>query len=137
MNLNAKLLFLLIGLGVFASANAYNVDEYGNVIMKMLGNDKLEEDFQNNIDYLLQIEPNYYNYTLKAPFSCQAQPSPSVPTSVHKLRPSDIKVVGALGDSLTAALGANAKTIIGLLSEYRGRSWSIGGRNLKKENYQN
>jgi len=33
-----------------------------------------------------------------------------------------------LGDSLTAALGGNANTIFGLLLEYRGRSWSIGGQ---------
>lgn len=32
-----------------------------------------------------------------------------------------------MGDSLTAALGAKAKSIIGLLFEFRGLSWSHGG----------
>ena len=49
--------------------------------------------------------------------------SPSNPTSVHKLRPTDIKVVGAIGDSLTAANGAKAVLLTSLLTEYRGVSW--------------
>jgi len=49
------------------------------------------------------------------------------PKTVHELRPSDIKVVGAIGDSLTAANGAKAGNVIELLNEYRGVSWSIGG----------
>ncbi|XP_071080759.1 phospholipase B1, membrane-associated-like [Haliotis cracherodii] len=63
-----------------------------------------------------------------APFPCTVYPpSPTVPTSVHALRPGDVKVVGALGDSITAALGADASNIFGVLTEYRGLSWSIGG----------
>jgi phospholipase B1 len=61
-------------------------------------------------------------------FPCTAlTPSPTVPTSVHALRPADIQHVAAIGDSLTAANGAKAITIIALLVEYRGVSWSIGG----------
>ncbi|CAF5202775.1 unnamed protein product, partial [Rotaria magnacalcarata] len=57
-------------------------------------------------------------------FQCTAlTPSPTVPTSVHALRPADIKYIGAIGDSLTAANGAKAWTIIGLLTENRGVSW--------------
>merc|ERR1711931_105390 len=54
-------------------------------------------------------------------------PSPSAPTSVHALRPSDVSVVAAIGDSLTAANGALAKTPLGLLTEYRGRAFAMGG----------
>ncbi|XP_036449109.1 phospholipase B1, membrane-associated [Colossoma macropomum] len=56
-------------------------------------------------------------------------PSSSVPTSVHALRPADIKVVGALGDSLTAAngVGAAENNLLDVMKEYRGLSWSIGG----------
>ncbi|XP_053366028.1 phospholipase B1, membrane-associated [Clarias gariepinus] len=56
-------------------------------------------------------------------------PSPSVPTSVHFLRPADIKVVAALGDSLTAGngVGAGQNNLLGVMTEYRGLSWSIGG----------
>ncbi|KAL5008091.1 hypothetical protein ScPMuIL_013672 [Solemya velum] len=46
---------------------------------------------------------------------------------VHKLTPADVKVVAAMGDSLTAGNGINARTIIGLLRQNRGVSWSIGG----------
>ena len=46
-------------------------------------------------------------------------PSASKPTSVHKLRPVDVDVVAAIGDSLTAANGALAATPLGLLTEYR------------------
>ncbi|CAF4396932.1 unnamed protein product [Rotaria sp. Silwood2] len=49
------------------------------------------------------------------------------PTSVHALRPGDIQCVAAMGDSLTAAMGAHAITPIGVLLENRGVSWSIGG----------
>ena len=50
-------------------------------------------------------------------------------TSVHKLRPADIEVVGAMGDSLTAANGALATNLTEVRNEYRGVSWSIGGQN--------
>ncbi|KAI8488183.1 hydrolase [Branchiostoma belcheri] len=60
--------------------------------------------------------------------NCPMQNSHTVPTSVHRLRPEDVKVVAAIGDSLTAASGAKARTIIGLLTNYRGVSWSIGGQ---------
>jgi len=60
-------------------------------------------------------------------FNCPVQTSPSVPTSVHQLRPSDIKVVGAIGDSMTAAFGAEATSILNLSGEWRGDSWTMGG----------
>ncbi|XP_071433161.1 phospholipase B1, membrane-associated isoform X2 [Pithys albifrons albifrons] len=57
--------------------------------------------------------------------SCPEQsPSSHVPTSVHELRPADIRVVGALGDSLTTAVGAKTPD---LQTDWRGLSWSIGG----------
>jgi len=61
-------------------------------------------------------------------FTCPgSSPSATIPTSVHALKPADIQHIAAMGDSLTAANGAKAGTIIGLLIEYRGVSWSIGG----------
>jgi phospholipase B1 len=61
-------------------------------------------------------------------FTCPGStPSPTVPTSVHALKPADIQHIAAMGDSLTAANGAKALSIIGVLIEYRGVSWSIGG----------
>ncbi|KAG7267278.1 hypothetical protein CRUP_015007, partial [Coryphaenoides rupestris] len=56
-------------------------------------------------------------------------PSPTTPTSVHALRPGDVKVVAAVGDSLTAGNGVGAKSgnLLLVMTEYRGLSWSIGG----------
>jgi phospholipase B1 len=71
--------------------------------------------------------------TARSVFNCPALiPSPTVPTSVHALRPADIKHIASMGDSLTAANGAKAFSIVAVLVEYRGVSWSIGGdENLK------
>ncbi|XP_041350892.1 phospholipase B1, membrane-associated-like [Gigantopelta aegis] len=66
--------------------------------------------------------------TVQAEFPCKVMsPSPSVPTSVHKLRPGDIQVIAGVGDSLTAGKGIKASTIFGLLTDNRGLAWSIGG----------
>ncbi|XP_014116844.1 PREDICTED: phospholipase B1, membrane-associated [Pseudopodoces humilis] len=51
-------------------------------------------------------------------------PSSRVPTSVHELRPADIRAIGALGDSLTTAVGAK---VLDLQTDWKGLSWSIGG----------
>ncbi|XP_072288281.1 phospholipase B1, membrane-associated-like, partial [Pyxicephalus adspersus] len=49
--------------------------------------------------------------------------SNSVPTSAHKLRPGDVRVVAALGDSLTAGFGARATSVLNVATEWRGISW--------------
>ncbi|XP_062267995.1 phospholipase B1, membrane-associated-like [Platichthys flesus] len=54
-------------------------------------------------------------------------PSASAPSSVHELRPADINVVAAVGDSLTAGTGIAGNNILDVFREYRGLSWSIGG----------
>jgi len=90
------------------------VIEYSNFLIEH----QSEFDFVN--DSIIKTTP--------VPFSCVPfGPSPTVPVSVHQLRASDIKVVAALGDSITAAFGAKAKNIFGIYTEYRGVSWSIGG----------
>lgn len=48
------------------------------------------------------------------------------PTSVHKLRPGDIDVIGAMGDSLVAGNGALEEWALGNMIEYRGISWCVG-----------
>ncbi|XP_077123681.1 phospholipase B1, membrane-associated-like isoform X2 [Ranitomeya variabilis] len=61
-------------------------------------------------------------------FNCPAtSPSPEPPTTADRVRPGDVKIVAALGDSLTAAIGANATNILDLPTEFRQLSWSIGG----------
>ena len=64
-------------------------------------------------------------------FPCALAHSPGrksrgIPHSVHKLRPGDIKVIGAMGDSLTAAAGSQARSVLQIGTEYRGVSWSGG-----------
>ncbi|KAH1011986.1 hypothetical protein HUJ04_001245 [Dendroctonus ponderosae] len=49
------------------------------------------------------------------------------PQSAHQLRPGDIDVVGAIGDSLTAGFGVEVDSLLALLHEARGSSFSIGG----------
>jgi hypothetical protein len=44
------------------------------------------------------------------------------------LRPGDIDIVGAIGDSLTAGSGALALDVLQVLLEGRGVSWAIGGQ---------
>uniref|UniRef100_A0A914YY47 Uncharacterized protein n=1 Tax=Panagrolaimus superbus TaxID=310955 RepID=A0A914YY47_9BILA len=64
-------------------------------------------------------------------FNCPGlmAPSATVPSSVHALRPADIKVVAALGDSLTAANGAGApkEDAVAILLQYRGLAFQGGG----------
>ncbi|XP_036066569.1 phospholipase B1, membrane-associated [Oryzias melastigma] len=61
-------------------------------------------------------------------FQCpDMKPSPSVPSSVEFVKAADLRVIAALGDSLTTAIGANATTVLGIPIEFRHVSWSIGG----------
>ncbi|KAM4723441.1 LOW QUALITY PROTEIN: phospholipase B1, membrane-associated-like [Anableps anableps] len=119
-----------------------------NNMLEQLGNKTYTQDFQAEIDLKCPTESNPFirtavnsDYTFPGPptisppitnwgsdFSCTyTTPSNSVPTSAHRVRPADIKVVGALGDSLTAAFGARATNLVELPTEDRGVSWSIGG----------
>ncbi|RXM37306.1 Phospholipase B1, membrane-associated [Acipenser ruthenus] len=43
--------------------------------------------------------------------------------------PADVKVIGAVGDSLTAGngIGSSPKDLLDVLTQYRGLSWSVGG----------
>lgn len=74
-----------------------------------------------------KVQNQYANDTR---FFCEVDGfrSKTVPTSVHKLRPGDIDIVGAIGDSLTAANGAFAIDVLQVLLEGRGASWAIGGQ---------
>lgn len=49
------------------------------------------------------------------------------PTNVHRLRPADIDVIGAIGDSMTAANGALSTNVFHMVTEDRSVSWSAGG----------
>ncbi|KAM9316187.1 phospholipase B1, membrane-associated [Gastrophryne carolinensis] len=119
-----------------------------NNMLEPLGQKTETMDFTANVPlkcptqtqpYLRTYKNSNYNYPPPPPtpppitnwgsdLHCSIMgPSNSVPTSVHQLRPADIKVVAALGDSLTAAFGARATSILNVATEWRGVSWSIGG----------
>merc|ERR1712063_41252 len=55
------------------------------------------------------------------PTDCPLLPAHNT-TSIFDLRPNDIKVMMAVGDSITTGFG-----ILGALNETRGRSFSMGG----------
>ncbi|XP_028295840.1 phospholipase B1, membrane-associated-like [Gouania willdenowi] len=119
-----------------------------NNMLEPLGNKTVEQDFMVPIDlkcpsknspFIRTYNNSEYEYAGPSPtpgpvtnwgsdFSCNNHsPSETVPSSVHKLRPADIKVVAALGDSTTAATGAKAQNLFQLDRNDRGVSWSIGG----------
>ncbi|TKR59958.1 hypothetical protein L596_029561 [Steinernema carpocapsae] len=68
--------------------------------------------------------PNFLNCPEKTFAS-----SKSVPTSAHQVRYGDIKIIAALGDSLTAGNGAGAENhdAIQIVLQYRGLVFHIGG----------
>lgn len=73
-------------------------------------------------------DPSIYYDDVVAEFNCNPMPpSSSIPTSVNEIRPADIKVVSALGDSITASMGVRASNLIEVIIMNRGESWSIGG----------
>uniref|UniRef100_A0A9J7WYN3 Si:ch211-214p16.3 n=1 Tax=Cyprinus carpio carpio TaxID=630221 RepID=A0A9J7WYN3_CYPCA len=121
-----------------------------NNLMEPLGNKTDREDFtagvplkcpEKSSPYLRTYHNSNYTYNTPPPtpppannwgsdFSCvDTAPSDTVPTSVHRLHPGDIKVVASLGDSITAGFGAKAENLLQLTDEERGVSWSIGGDN--------
>uniref|UniRef100_A0A1B6GTS3 Phospholipase B1, membrane-associated n=1 Tax=Cuerna arida TaxID=1464854 RepID=A0A1B6GTS3_9HEMI len=81
---------------------------------------------------LQKLQPSINEST---PFPCRTAGFRSAmrPVSVHRLRPGDIDVVGALGDSLTAGNGAAASSLVHVYTENRGISWSIGGQGTWRE----
>ncbi|RLU23830.1 hypothetical protein DMN91_004038 [Ooceraea biroi] len=64
------------------------------------------------------------------PFPCNVTVgrSSEVPDSVHKLRPGDIDVIGAMGDSLTAGNGIFATSIFHVIVDNRGVTATGGGQ---------
>ncbi|KAF2077117.1 hypothetical protein CYY_001564 [Polysphondylium violaceum] len=62
------------------------------------------------------------------PLNCpKLKPSKIYPTHVEKVKPNDIKVVMALGDSLTAGFGMTFKNYGDFIGESRGKAMLIGG----------
>lgn len=94
-------------------------EEFVHMIMK---DPELRADFDNNVEYAYSLDKNYIDYKPQTKFNCDTSFYKDMPkaTTIHEVKPSDVKVVAALGDSLTAAIGGEALTPLGLLIEYRG-----------------
>jgi phospholipase B1 len=131
--------FFLVIVAIFTvfvrKTHALDADDYEAYIEQLSLNEKFVEDYAK-WSFKLFSKPDYLYGNLHNEFPCPIDQKPGqreVPTSVHKLQPSDIKCVGALGDSLTAGLGAHAITPVGLVYESRGVSWSVGGDHTYKK----
>lgn len=104
---------------VVGEIRAFDADNYTAYIDELSEDAKFLEEYAK-WSFNLFSQPDYLYGKLQDTFPCQITKSPNAPTSVHKLRPADIQCVGAIGDSLTAGLGAHAVTPVGLLFEQRG-----------------
>ncbi|XP_075166254.1 phospholipase B1, membrane-associated-like [Haematobia irritans] len=93
----------------------------------------LLEDFHKNEDEILQYNRQRGKLQTEIPmaeeFPCLSNGTRSrvIPTSVHQLRPGDIDIIAALGDSLTAGTGILSESVIKIIAEYRGITFTGGG----------
>ena len=97
-------LILIIAVAVHLN-DAFTRDEYFNAIKTLTNDARYEQAFNEHIKDILAIDSQYFSFKSNLTFSCDVNAG-SPATSVHNLRPNDVKMVAALGDSLTAALGA-------------------------------
>lgn len=99
---------LLMCIMLVHTSSAFNATEYEEFILEMSEDPLFIAEFAKFLKETLEIDPNFLNYSpfgnnSNYQFQCEKDSDPTVPTSVNRLRPQDIKVVGAIGDSLTAA----------------------------------
>ena len=113
---------LLTVIGLLVRVNGYNVSDYLRTIEELSLNDEFVDEYLKWSRELFS-DPDYLYGPKPEPFPCSTKEmkSSSTPTSVHALRPGDIQCVAALGDSITAGMGAHALTAIGVLAENRGQ----------------
>lgn len=92
----------------------------------------IENNLKNGrTQMLLKLARKVQNVPVDMKFPCNLNMtlrSKSIPNSVHQLRPGDIDVIGAMGDSLTAGNGALATNLLEVIHEGRGSVFSIGGQ---------
>lgn len=98
-------------------------------LFKLIGRSDTESAYLWN----LRREKVQKPFAKSTKFFCDTKNGPgarsaTVPESVHRLRPGDIDVVAAIGDSLTAGNGALATSLLQVFIENKGVSWSIGGQ---------
>ncbi|XP_071962019.1 phospholipase B1, membrane-associated-like [Antedon mediterranea] len=119
-------LYCVLFLLVFSSTSCYN-SRWQRFKEIVAGLQEYDEQLQNLNKAGHDPQGEEIKNEFMSDFPCPPSKSTEKPKSVNQLRPGDIDVIAALGDSLTAANGAEARTLIGVLTQFRGVSWSIGG----------
>jgi hypothetical protein len=115
-----KFIIAVLVLFVFIGENrAFDVKNYTAYIDELMQDEKFVDEYAK-WSFKLFSQPDYLYGDLNKTFPCPVTKDSIVPTSIHTLRPTDVKCIGAIGDSLTAGLGAHAITPIGLYFENRG-----------------
>jgi len=120
---------------VLVSGHDVNKEEMAQLLLesKVYRGIKNMDDAKIFLDALLLSFENYNFTEAQAPlepFPCSATSrSPARPTNARRLKPGDIDLVVALGDSLTAAFGADATSFFNLFTDYRASSFSVGWSN--------
>lgn len=116
-----------------SKAHAHAASALWNNMLEPVGQKTTQHNFESKINIACpnQVWPFLSTYKNSvqdhgSQLSCRdTAPSPSTPTSVHSLRPADIQVVAALGDSLTAGNGIGSKPndLPDVTTQYRGLSY--------------
>lgn len=118
-----KTLLIRLSLILLLINNIYSLkqDEYVASILELSQNETFVKEFMKWSSHLFS-QPDYMYGPKPGDFPCQipSNREQNDPITAHTLRPSDVQCVAGVGDSLTAGLGALAKTPIGLFTEYRG-----------------
>lgn len=122
MNVTSVLVFVLIG--IHGTVLGVSPEKWMQILDLIKNNASLKTDYQTRV-YEQEQE---MAKTVGITFPCVKGERPTAkPSSVHRLTPYDIDVIGAMGDSITAGTGIRALTVVGDLIAWRGLSWSVGG----------
>lgn len=118
--------FLLFFCLVANEVYSFNQEEYVSNIEQLMLNPFFVQEYQkwtsklfSNPDYLYGKAPGAF------PCSLESNKTRAGPSSIHDLHPKDVQCIAAIGDSITAGLGAQANTPIGLVTEWRGELISV------------
>lgn len=87
------------------------------------------QHYKFNYEYTVNTGRLQPQISANKPFPCALNNTRSAetPSSVHRLRPGDIDVIGAMGDSITAGTAMMSKTFPQLFIEFRGQTVLGGG----------
>ncbi|XP_060552278.1 phospholipase B1, membrane-associated-like isoform X2 [Ruditapes philippinarum] len=129
-----KLFVCLLALVAFTEAKTNFKERLRDFFVQVSKNETLLKMYREHEQQYIEARERFMHHRNRtgravSTFQCLAtyplnlQPS----SSVHTLRPEHVSVVAAMGDSLTAGNGILGNNILDCLTEYRGRSWSIGG----------